>query len=103
MKIDSYKILIITLILIFVGVIPVFSQNENERELRQAAQFYENGQYEKVVSLLSEKLASYGSEKALYEQAAKLLIASYSKLDEIEKGEAATFEFLKRNPIYINN
>jgi len=77
------------------------AQDSCEVAFIQATKAYEDGNYEKVISLLKDRIrkCDYSTDTKL--QIYKLLSASYSEIDEIELAEKSTYKFIKRNPEYV--
>ncbi len=95
------KILIFTFLVIsFVGISKLKAQDSCHTAVIEATRAYENGDYERVISLVGERINTCSYNKDTKQQLRKILSASYSEIDEIEKADQQTYRFIKRNPEY---
>jgi len=81
-----------------------YAQDDCAEKLKESAEMYDQGLYNQVIEILTDRIVNCDYSGTELEQAKKLIIGSYFELDELEKGTELTEKFLKKNPIYtINN
>jgi len=91
-----------TLILFFIlcFALTTKSQNSCEQSIKQAGEFYNNGDYENSVSILEKAIKECNFSKKKKEDALELLAKSYLEQDNLIKAETTVKSLLENNPHY---
>lgn len=98
---NTIKIIIFTFFVIsFIGINKLQAQDSCQIAIVDATRAFENGDYEKVISLVGERINTCKYNKNTKQQLRKILSASYYEIDEIEKADQQTYRFIKKNPEY---
>lgn len=98
---NTIKIVIFTFLIIsIIGIDKLKAQDSCQVAVIEANRAFENGDYDKVILLVGKRINTCGYNKETKQQLYKILAASYSELDEIEKADQQTYKFIKKNPEY---
>jgi len=95
-----YKILLIFFVLALANITKSYSQDSCQIAIVEATAAFDNGNYQKVVDLLKDRINECDYSRDTKLQVYKLLVASYAEIDEIEISEKNALKFLKHNPEY---
>ena len=91
---------ILFLFFIFGFVLTTTAQNGCEQNLKQAEDFYNNGEYESCISILKKSIDECNFSSKIKEEALELLVKSYLEQDNITQAEVSVHDLLNNNPHY---
>jgi len=97
------KLAPILLILSLLFSINMAAQGSCQEDIDKANKLFENGSYNDAEKLLKKILVTCSLNQTQENEILKLIASVNYEMDELEKGDEYTAEFLKKNPYYTPN
>jgi hypothetical protein len=96
-----FKFKSLFLLLVMLLSIKVAGQSDCQDDIEKAKKLFDDGIFKEADKLIKKTLESCSLSKSQENELLKLIASLNYEMDEIEKGDEYTEEFLKKNPYYI--